>query len=151
MVLECIEGEPIKLDGTPIMKNLQINSGDNKQVRIKCELIHDGDSEIIDLLLLKYSGIKWGGLSINCSAVLKDMRKDRNISAKIQINPVTGICNVEVTAGYRLINKDINTVEDLLNIVADVLELSFKVNKVNKEYGGSNNDKTMFYRKEGSF
>ena len=66
MLIECLEGEPIKVDGKPILQDLRINAKPSeKKFRIKAKYIESGDSDNkgskerpIDVIILGYDKVR---------------------------------------------------------------------------------------------
>lgn len=147
MLFQCIEGNPITIDGKPVLKNLQINFAGNRQLRLKCELIDGNKVEPIDIVVCNYSDLKITPLNVSAFATVRDMNKGRNILLKLLFEPIKGTCRIEADVNGWPINKNISTPEDLIGVLRDILGLN-PISFSNKRKGGNGNEINTFRKME---
>lgn len=62
MIIDCLNGEPVKIDGEPVLQNIRINiTPGERKFRIQAELLDDsGNAHPIDVIIMGYGNPKFG-------------------------------------------------------------------------------------------
>lgn len=121
MLLECLNGSPLTIDGAPFMDNIRLNIANNHQFRLKFLYIADEKHQPIDIVVLNYTipKLSMNSLTINVSGV----EKQRNIrfSMDVSYHFFKKKWIISGTFMGKEINKEFLNILEIIKIFKEVL------------------------------
>lgn len=124
MILECLNGQPIKIDGEPFMKNLRLNiPKDKKALRMNMEFIQPDGEIPIDIMVYSYSTPRlYKVSSIVITLDGRELVHNVPFIVDLHFNLLTRKWKVVGRFNNKPINKNMDSVMDILPILVAQLD-----------------------------
>lgn len=124
MLLECLNGQPITVNKSPLIDNVRLNiDNENHQARFKMLYVKDDKNIPIDIIVFNYTlpklAVNNGGVSVTLSGI----EQNKNVQFKITVTYAFFKKKWVVTGALsgKPINKELNNIFEIIEIFKEII------------------------------
>lgn len=124
MLLECLNGQPIAVNKSPLIDNVRLNiDNENHQARFKMLYVKDDKNIPIDIIVFNYTlpklAVNNGGVSVTLSGI----EQNKNVQFKITVTYTFFKKKWVVTGALsgKPINKELNNIFEIIEIFKEII------------------------------
>ena len=121
MLLECLHGAPLTVDGSPILDNIRLNLAGNHQLRFKAIYVADGNNIPIDIVVLNYTSPKISLNSISMIVTGVERNKSSRFNLNISFNFFKKKCHINGIFLDKNIDMECDNFLEIIKIFKEVL------------------------------
>lgn len=122
MLLECLNGNDLTVDGNPLLNSMRLNIAGNHQLRFKAHYYVDGNSTVpVDFIVLEYTTPH---ISLNSVSMdIYGVEKTRNQKFKLTIifYFFKRKCHISGILLDKQIDAEFNNLIEILKVIGDEL------------------------------